>query len=132
MSRLKDLRDFIAGLGITDPDNVYMGTLPNKPEQAIGVYHHKRQHEWRRTLGGAATQSFRAGYYSLLVHWNRSPAESEEAAQALFDRLAGLRDQQAGSSRILMIIPLYDPQDVGPDAAGVREWVIDLHILWEV
>ena len=43
MLGIGDVRDYIAGLGIADNNNVYCGKLDNKKDKSIGVYNLTRQ-----------------------------------------------------------------------------------------
>ena len=43
MLGIGDVRDYIAGLGIADNNNVYCGKLDNKKDKSIGVYNLNRQ-----------------------------------------------------------------------------------------
>lgn len=41
---LADVRDYIESIGLTE--HVYMGKLPDKEEQSIGVYNSKHQYPY--------------------------------------------------------------------------------------
>lgn len=126
---LKDVRDYVTSLGIAD--QVYMGMLPNKPDRAIGVYNDRQQHPYRVPIGGLELESYGTKYVTLLVHWNQSPGETEEAAQKLFKALCETWDTAVNNKKIKWIQPLYEPQDVGPDAADIFEMVIEVAVIFE-
>lgn len=118
---LEDIRDYITTLGISK--TVYMGKLPDKKDESIGVYNSKHQHSYRTALGGL--EGYGEKYVTLLVHWNKSPRDTEKAAIELFEKLKATRDVRTNNGTINFFQPLYDIQDVGTDDAGVCEMVIE-------
>ena len=126
---LSDVRDYIASLGIAD--TVYMGKMPDKRERSIGVYHSKFQQAYSTAIGGPALKSYGTKYVTLLVHWNRSPRDTEKAAMDLFEAVAGAREVTVNETKIKFIQPLYELQDVGTDDAGIYEMVIEAAVIYE-
>lgn len=126
---LSDVRDYIAALKLAD--HVYMGKLPDKQEKSIGVYNSKHQHAYRTAIGGPALESYGTKYVTLLVHWNKSPRDTENAANALFDAVRAAREVTVNDARIKFIQPLYDVQDVGTDDAGICEMAIEVAVIYE-
>lgn len=126
---LGDVRDYIASLEIADC--VYTGKLPAKEERSIGVYNSKHQHAYRTTLGGPSTEGYGEKYVTILVHWNKSPRDTEKAATALFQRLRTARDEKINDEKMKFFQPLYDIQDVGTDETGVYEMVIEGVVIFE-
>ena len=126
---LKDARDYVASLGIAD--QVYMGMLPNKPDRAIGVYNDRQQHSHRVPIGGPELESYGTKYVTLLVHWNKSYREKEDAAWKLFKALCETWDVTINNEKIKWIQPLYEPQDVGPDEGSIFEMVIEVAVIFE-
>lgn len=126
---LADVRDYIASLNLTK--EVYMGKLPDKPEQSIGVYNSKHQYPPHRTLGGPDWQGYGIKHVTLLVHWNKSPRDTEKAATALFDAMNAARDVKINETTIKLIQLLYDLQDIGTDETGVYEYVIEAAVIYE-
>lgn len=122
---LADVRDYIASLNLTK--EVYMGKLPDKPEQSIGVYNSKHQYPPHRTLGGPDWQ----GYGIKHVTLNKSPRDAEKAATALFDAINVVRDAKINETTIKFIQTLYDLQEIGTDDAGVYEYVIEAAVIYE-
>lgn len=116
---LKEIRDFVASLGIAD--HVYMGILDSKPEKSIGVYNSKHTHAYTTAIGGPQMSSYETLYVTLLIHWNKLPGETEDAGKRLFDALTATREY----GNIKFITPLYHLQDVGSDEFGIREMVIE-------
>ena len=68
---------------------------------------------------------------TLLVHWNQSPGETEEAARELFKALCETWDVTINNEKIKWIQPLYEPQDVGPDEGSIFEMVIEVAVIFE-
>ncbi len=126
---LRDIRDYIENLGLAD--RVYMGVMDDKPEKAIGVYNSKHQYEYAPPIGGPAMRSYELKHITLLIHWNRSPAEAELAAKTLFKTLQEINEVTTNNKTIKFVQPLYEPQDIGPDENGVYEWVIEAAFVCE-
>lgn len=125
---LSDVRDYIATLNIAD--HVYMGKMPDKQDKSIGVYNSKHQYPYKTAIGGYTNKSYGAKYVTFLVHWNKSPRDTEKAAVALFDALVKARDVVINGNKIKFIQPLYEPQDIGTDDAGVYETVIEAAVIY--
>lgn len=120
---LRDIRDYISTLQISE--NVYMGRMDTKKEKSIGVYASKHNREYQTALGGMQNKSYEMKYITLLVHWNRSPTETESAANALFKKIIATREKNINGKKIKFAQPLYDLQDIGTDEHGVFEMVIE-------
>lgn len=129
MMMLEDVRDYIASLNVAD--HVYMGKLPDKEEKSIGVYNSKHQHAYHTALGGPSLEGYGEKYVTLLVHWNKSPRDTEKAATELFEKLRVARDVNVNNETINFFQPLYDVQDVGTDDAGIYEMVIEGVFIYE-
>ena len=126
---LSDARDYVESLQIAD--HVYMSKMEDKKEKSIGVYHSKHQREYKTAIGGPELQSYGRKYITLLVHWNKSPRETEEASEQLFQALIKTREATINQTRIKFIQPLYPLQDVGTDQSGVYEMVIEAAVIYE-
>ena len=129
MMTLADIRDYIETLGISD--HVYMGKLPDKEDKSVGVYNSKHQHTYHTALGGPALEGYGEKYVTLLMHWNKSPRDTEIAAADLFEKLRVARDVNVNNETIKFFQPLYDVQDVGTDDAGIYEMVIEGVFIYE-
>lgn len=126
---LSDVRDYIAGLKISA--HVYMGKLDAKKEKSIGVYNSKHEHPYKTAIGGPELESYGTKYVTLLVHWNKSPRDTEKAAKALFDTIRQAREVTINNMLIKFIQPLTDePIDVGTDDVGIYEMVIDAAVIY--
>lgn len=126
---LSDVRDYIASLGLAE--HVYMGKLDEKKEKSVGVYHSKHAHAYKTAIGGPSLESYGAKYVTLLVHWNKSPRDTEKAATELFKAVRDTREVAINESKIKFIQPLYELQDVGTDDAGIYEMVIEAAVIYE-
>ena len=125
---LSDVRYYIESLGLAD--HIYMGKLDAKPEKSIGVYNSKHQHTYQTAIGGPALESYGTKYVTFLVHWNKSPRDTEKAATALFEAVTGAREVTVNDTKIKFIQPLYELQDVGTDDAGICEMVIEAAVIY--
>ena len=125
---LADIRDYVDALGIAD--YVYQSKLPRKPEKAVGVYNSRRANEYKTAIGGHELESYGTRYVTFLVHWNKSPRETEAAAVALFEALRDTREAVINDATIKFILPLNDIQDVGTDDDGICEMVIDAAVVY--
>ena len=132
MLKTTDIREWIASLGIVEDDNVYMGKLDNKQQQSIGVYGRSSSGSPNIALGGLDYTSYEVRPISLLVHWNRSKPESEEAAYELFETIRNVSSLDIGDIHINYIrLMVPEPQDVGTDDNGVYEYVIWLDFVYQ-
>lgn len=120
---LSDIHDYVKSLGVSD--SVYMGKLDSKPEKSIGVYNSKHQHPYSTALGGPSLRSYEVKYITLLVHWNKSPQETENAGKQLFEAVTAAREETINNKTIKFVQPLYELQDVGTDDFGVYEMAIE-------
>lgn len=126
---LSDARDYIASLGIAE--HVYMGKLPDKEDKSIGVYNSKHQYPYRTVLGGPSLEGYGEKYVTVLVHWNKSPRDTERTDTELFEKLRTARDVNVNDETIKFFQPLYPVQDVGTDDAGIYEMVIEGTFIFE-
>lgn len=128
--RLADIRDYVDSLGIADV--VYMGKLEDKKQRSIGVY--KSSHSYglyRTAIGGPSLESYGIYYVTLLIHWNRSPRDTEDASVRLFEALRATREEEINNDKIKFIQPLYELQNVGTDDDGIYEMVIEAAVFYE-
>ena len=126
------IRDFVISLGIAGPENCYAFKMDNKKQCCIGCYPLKRNGAMHIPIGGMENASYGVFPASFLVHWTKESAESEKAAHALFDALAGTRGGEASGMAIKFIQPLMpEPVYVGTDSCGVHEWVIEALVYYE-
>lgn len=132
MIPLKDIRQWVAGLGIAENDRVYIGKLDNKQQRSIGVYSRKTDGPPAIALGGLECTTYAARPLSLLVHWTRRQPESEAAAWELYEKLLETTSLDIGDTHIhCLSLQVPEPQDVGTDEGGVYEYVIWLDLIYE-
>ena len=129
MMALSDIRDFIDTLGIAD--FVYQSKMDSKKEKSIGVYQSKHSSKYQIAIGGVKLKSYGIKHVTLLVHWNKSPRDTEKAAVSLFEKLETVREQQIHNKTIKFIQLLNsEPVDVGTDDAGTYEMVIEAAVIY--
>ena len=132
MLGIGDVRDYIAGLGIADNNNVYCGKLDNKKDKSIGVYNLNRQRPPQTAVGGLNNSSYRIKSISILVHWNTSVRDTEKAAEQLYNMLRDTNHKIINDKKLLFTKMQVDgPVDVGTDDKGIFESVIELDIYYE-
>lgn len=132
MLGIGDVRDYIAGLGIADNNNVYCGKLDNKKDKSIGVYNLNRQRPPQTAVGGLNNSSYRIKSISILVHWNTSVRDTEKAAEQLYNILRDTNNKIINDTKLLFNKMQVDgPVDVGTDDKGIFESVIELDIYYE-
>lgn len=132
MILLKDIRDYVATLGITEDAHCYCGKMADKKEKSIGIYPSKQRQPARMPIGGKESASYGVKGISLLVHWDKSPTESEQAAIALQEALISCREIQVNGHTIKFIDLAYDePIPVDTDDNGIYEYVIECLFYYE-
>lgn len=132
MLGIGDVRDYIAGLGIADNNNVYCGKIDNKKDKSIGVYNLNRQRPPQTAVGGLNNSSYRIKSISILVHWNTSVRDTEKAAEQLYNMLRDTNNKIINDTKLLFNKMQVDgPVDVGTDDKGIFESVIELDIYYE-
>ena len=132
MLTLNDIRGYIAGLGIADDKNVYIGKLNNKKEHSIGVYHRQGSGPPVMALGGYDYSSYDIRRISLLIHWDKDVRTSEQVAYGLYEKLKNVSILSIGGTPInCIILQVPEPVDVGTDDNGVYEYVIWLDFVYK-
>lgn len=127
---LADIRDYIESL--KKSKHVYMGKMDHKKECSIGVYNSKHSSQFKTAIGGPSLESYGVKSVSFLVHWNKSPRDTEKASKELYEALRDARDVKINSATIKFIQLLYnEPIDVGTDDNGIYEMVIDAAVVYE-
>lgn len=130
--KLRDIRDYVASLGIAADDNCYCGRLDDKKEKSIGTYPLKNRQQGNVPIGGMENSSYGVKSISFLVHWNHSPTESEDAANNLQEALLSCRDAAVNGQTVKFIVVTYDePVPVGTDEGGIHEYVIECLVYYE-
>ena len=129
---LSEVRDFIAGLltNIVDDEHVYSGIMEDKQEMSVGVYNQKRGTPKLTAVGANPSYSRKA--VSVLVHWNKSPKQTERAAAAVYAAIESAGRTKTGTNTILFVkMTTEEAVDVGTDDNGVFEMVIEFDIYYE-
>ncbi len=132
MMKLRDIRDYVASLGIAADDNCYCGRMDDKKEKSIGTYPLKNRQQGYIPIGGMENSSYGVKSISFLIHWNHSPTESEDAANNLQEALLSCRDAAVNGQTVKFIVVTYDePVPVGTDEGGIHEYVIECFVYYE-
>jgi hypothetical protein len=123
---LRDVRDYVASLNIAEDENCYCGKLPDKKQKSIGTYPLTKRQNFSIPLGGVENGTHGEKTISFLIHWNKSPTESEKAAFALQEALEACRNVTINQHKILFTRLSYDePIPVATDDDGIYEYVIE-------
>lgn len=132
MLALKDIRQYIASLGIAEDKNTYIGKLDNKKQKSIGVYSRKSDGQLFTAAGGLSCTTYDTRPISLLIHWTCRQPESERAAYELYEKLRNVSSLTIGDTPINYLrLMVPEPQDVGTDDNGIYEYVIWLDFIYE-
>lgn len=132
MMLLKDVRDYVAGLGIAEDEHCYCGKMPDKKEKSIGTYPLKNRDQNRIPIGGIQNASYGTKGISFLVHWNRNQTDTERASTALQEALISCKEQQINGHTIKFIDVAYsEPISVDTDENGIYEYVIECLFYYE-
>lgn len=130
MLTLKDIKGWVKSLGVSE--NVYIGKLDNKKQQSIGVYPRSSSGQPNIALGGLEYTTWDTRPISILVHWNKDKAATEEAAFCLFEKIRNISSLDIGDTHINTLrLMVPEPQDVGTDDNGVYEYVIWLDFVYQ-
>lgn len=128
---LKDIRTYIASLGISTDEHTYIGFLDNKFDCSIGVYSRAMRDRPVLAVGGWTSASYDIKAVSVLVHWNRKKTESESAAIRLFEALKEPPATIGGYPVQYLRLLVPEPIDVGTDSKGVYEYVIEFDVYYD-
>lgn len=132
MLTLDNIRGYIAGLGIAEDNNVYIGKLDGKKDHSIGVYNRKTDGTPNIALGGLECTTYDIKPVSLLIHWDKNIFQSEEAANRLYEKLLSESSLMIDTIHInYLALRVPSPVDVGTDDNGVYEYVIWLDFIYE-
>lgn len=129
---LRDIRDYVAFLGIAEDENCYCGIMPQKKDKSIGIYPLKAGRKSVIPIGGLNNKSYAIKAVSLLVHWNRVPTDTEEAALKIYEALEKTEQKEINGHFIKFIQMSYEePISVGTDENGIFEYVIECLFYYE-
>lgn len=112
-------------------DNYYCGVLDKKKDKSFGVYNLSRRAS-ETAIGGRDPTKTRSHGVSVLVHWNASTRQTQNAAIALYEAIAAEGHPTIGSCCASYIqMQQNEPVDVGMDDNGICEYVIEFVIYYE-
>ncbi|MDD7740689.1 MAG: minor capsid protein [Fusicatenibacter sp.] len=125
---LEDIQLLVKGMVLAE--HVYIGKLDAKEQKSIGIYPFKDGSRYEHGVGRELTYGSKK--VSFLVHWNKSPSDTEKAAIALFENLVQVKEERINEKDILFVRPLTDePVGVGTDESGIYEMVIEAEFVYE-
>lgn len=117
---LAEIKDYLKTLDVASYYSV--GKIDNAKMMSLGVY---GDSSTRRVESIGNNSSYGTLRIRLLLHWNKSAVETEEAARSLFTKIRYIQDLDLTSAYIEYIDWDYDsPVFVGTDDNGVYEYVI--------
>lgn len=130
MMMLSEIRDMLAELGVSKPENTYMGRLDVKKLYSIGAYNSKRGDNVLIPLGGMDNKKSDVKSVTFLVHWNKSPRETEKASALLVSKLTEIRNKVTTEGHTINFIIPTQPIPVDTDNDGIYEMVIDADVYY--
>ena len=129
---LREIRDYIASLKIAEDEHCYCGILPDKKDKSIGTYPLKAGRQAVIPVGGMENKSYKTKNVSFLVHWTKSPTQTEEAAITLYEKLQKTEQVEINGHFIKFIqMAQEEPVPVGTDDNGIFEYVIECLIYYK-
>lgn len=135
MITLADFRDYLKEIlsGLNDdvrPANYYVGRLDGKKNKSVGIYQLSADNNII-PLGGEKNRGYNVKKISILIHWETNYNASEIASGKIYDEIRNIaqRGDFIGDDVLqFLTMDLSEPVDVGLDAAGVYERVIELTV----
>lgn len=125
---LAHIRDWLKTFGIAE--HYYIGKLDNKQDRSLGVYTLKGNGAPVTAIGTQSTYDIIG--VSLLLHWSNNANETEVTARTLYEKLRTIKNFKINDKQIYMIELLVpEPIDVGTDAKGIYERVIEMNLYYE-
>lgn len=129
---LVDIAECIAELNIADREHIYCGRMADKKACCIGIYNLSARRQRHNTVGGSENRSYQIKPVSMLIHWNKSTSDTEEASARIYEAVSSIRNVEVNGKRILFTEMQTDISvDVGTDDNGVYEMVIEADFYYE-
>lgn len=133
MFSLKDAADYITSLKIADNDHVWIGKLPDKNDESVGVYSLRRNGPPRIPVGGMKNTNHGIKRISILIHWNKDVVATEEVATIFYEKIQNTRNVTVNEQEIIFIQMLVpEAISIGTDDNGIYEYVIEADIYYKV
>ena len=128
---LGQVRDYIKTAKLAE--NYYIGKLDSKKDKSVGVYQLKNHNEYTRAIGEESNDSIKRKGISVLVHWNKNAADTEKAAQAIFEFIKNTKPKTiiGGNEISFMQMLNNEPIDVSTDESGIYERVIEFIVYYK-
>lgn len=132
MFSLKDAADYISSLGIVDKNHVWIGKLPDKNDESVGVYPLRRSGAPRIPIGGLQNTDHETKRLSILIHWNKDVVATEEVATIFYEKIRDTKNVTVNGQEIMFIQMLVpEPISVDTDENGIYEYVIEAEIYFK-
>ncbi len=127
---LDDVGDYLStgGLGLTSGTNLFLGMLPDKPEQACGIYETGGFfpiHAMAASAGNAVVERPRI----QIVTRSATYQGARQLMHNIYKRLDGLRDVTINSTRYLYMQAVSSPAQMGLDGSGRPRIVLNVDIV---
>ena len=117
---LAELKDYFKTLNVADYYSV--GKIDGSKMKSLGVYGGTST---RRVESIGKNSSYGMMRIRILLHWNKSAVETENAAKNLFDKIRYITDLNLNTAYIEYADWDSDsPVFVGTDSVGIYEYVI--------
>ena len=117
---LAELKDYFKTLNVADYYSV--GKIDGSKMKSLGVYGNSST---RRVESIGKNSSYGMQRIRILLHWNKSAVETENAAKNLFDKIRYITDLDLNTVYIDYADWDSDaPVFVGTDSVGIYEYVI--------
>ena len=114
MIYLSEIRDYVKSLGLFS--GYWIGRLPVKRDNTLGVYPLARHLSRTDALGGAEYHTYDVTGINFLIHGSSNKDETERLAWAFYNRLAYQQKPIINGKQVYFVRMLYDcPIDVGSE-----------------
>lgn len=124
---LATFREYLKTLNLAD--NYYIGKIDNTKLKTIGIY---SQPGVRRVEAIGKASSYDIAGVRILVHWNKSARETEEAARNIFESIRYITGTDISEEIHVDYLDLLEsePNFIGTDDNGVYEYHISARIYY--
>lgn len=126
MMRLRDVAEWME-TQISDVNSWRIGVYDNSIEKTICIRNLASKRDKGVVGGGKKTTSIKG--ISIVVHWNKSPDETEKIAQNVYG-LFLYRPNINGYQTILCNMRNDEPVSLGIDDNGIYEYVIETWVTY--
>ena len=111
-------------------DGIAVGAIDGNAERYIGVYDRKTGGKQYICVGGKEQTKTGEKGISVLVHWTNSPVDAEKKAAEIYGLFYALTNELMDGITVYLAEPGASPANVGRDARGICEYVIDVTLTY--